>query len=130
MKLLDQLGGSYLFLGEDSKAVRYWQKSLAIRPENPDVLNNLAFIFVEKKDSLFYDPDKALEYAKKANELTKHQNPNFLDTLALVHASRGDFDQAIDTARQALDIARSSNQEALARSIQKNIEKYNKRSLP
>ena len=128
--LLDKLATSYMYLGAASKAIQYWQQSLAIAPDNAEVLNNLAFIYVERKDSQFYDPDKALTYAEKACKLTKHQNPNFLDTLALVHANRGDFDQALGIAQQAMDIARSSNQEALADSIQKNISQYQKRSLP
>jgi tetratricopeptide (TPR) repeat protein len=129
-KLLNRLAGSHLFLGNRDKAIAYWEKCLLTKPDNPDVLNNLAFIYAEKKVSHTFDSDKALDYAKKACNLTKHQNPNFLDTLASVHAARGEFDQAVDIAQQAMNIAISSNQLTLAESIQKNIEHYQNKSLP
>ena len=74
--------------------------------------------------------DQALDYAKKANELTKQQNPNYLDTLALVYASRGDFELGVQIAQQALTLSLSQNQTALSDSLQKSLEQYKKRSLP
>jgi arylsulfatase A-like enzyme/Tfp pilus assembly protein PilF len=128
--LLDRLGGSYLFLGDRDKAVGYWEQCLLIKPDNPDVLNNLAFLYADKNHVQTYDLGKALEYAQTSCKLSKYQNPNFLDTLALIQATRGDFEQAIEISEQALDLALSSNQSALAESIQKSIEQYQKRELP
>ena len=128
-KILDQLGGSYLFLDNQDKAIEYWEKSLSIKPDNADILNNLACVYAQQESSSFA-PDKALEYAQKANQLKNHQNINFLDTLALVHAVRGDFDKAIETAEQALMLAKSSNQETAVDTLEKSIEQYQKQKLP
>ncbi len=127
---LDKLAISYFHLGVVSKAIQCWQKSLSVEPDNPEVLNNLAFVNAQRKDSQFYDSDKALAYAEKACKLTNHQNPSLLDTLALIHATRGDFQQAIDIAQQAMNMALSSNQAAVAESIKKNLQQYQQRSLP
>jgi tetratricopeptide (TPR) repeat protein len=127
--LLNQLAGSYLFLGDQEKAVEYWEKVLAVEANSADILNNLAFIYVQKNTPQS-DPDKALVYAQKACRLTEHQNPNYLDTLALAHASLGDFQQALDLSHQALTLAVSQNQMGLIQTLQKNIEQYEKRMLP
>ncbi|MHC4962269.1 MAG: sulfatase-like hydrolase/transferase [Planctomycetota bacterium] len=128
--LLNKLGSSYLFLGDVSKAVHYWERALAVESENASILNNLAYVYNQQTPLQTHDLNKALEYAQKACELTQYQNPNFLDTLASVHAARGEFDQAVDIAQQALNIAISSNQTPLAESIEKNIEHYQNKSLP
>jgi serine/threonine-protein kinase len=119
-----------LFLGDVSKAVHYWERALAVESENASILNNLAYVYNQQTPLQTHDLNKALEYAQKACELTQYQNPNFLDTLASVHAARGEFDQAVDIAQQALNIAISSNQTPLAESIEKNIEHYQNKSLP
>ena len=128
--LLNKLAASYIYLGASSKATQCWERSLVIDPENPEILNNLAFVFVEKKDNHVFDSETALEYALKACGLTQHQNPNFLDTLALVYASRGNYEDAIMISNQALDIATSIHDTALVQSLEKSIESYKKRMLP
>jgi putative PEP-CTERM system TPR-repeat lipoprotein len=79
-------------------ASRIYQAALDIEPNNPLVLNNLAWISGELK------APKALEYAEKANQLAPNQPP-FMDTLAMLLAAKGETTKAIDLLRKALAIA-------------------------
>ena len=70
------------------------------------------------------DANKAVELAQHACELTGYKNPSFLDTLAAAYAAAGRFDDAVKTAKQALDIAKSGDQEGLTNEIQSHIKLY------
>ena len=66
------------------------------------------------------DPQAALDLALQANDLTKHENPLYLDTLALACFKTGDVEQAIELERQALELCgensrRGELEEALER---------------
>jgi len=91
-------------------AARNYQSALEIQPNNPLVLNNLAWVSGQLKSP------KAIEYAEKANQLSPNQ-PAVMDTLAMLLAEKGETAKAIDLLRQALQI---SPQAAL---IQLNLAK-------
>jgi thiamine pyrophosphokinase len=56
--------------------------------------------------------------------MTGHKEPGLLDTLAAAYATGGRFDDAIETAKQALDKAKASGQEEIVREIQSRMELY------
>ena len=70
--------------------------------------------------------DQALEYARRAFDLTEGQNPAVLDTLAAVHAAREEYQAAVSTARHALDLALSRGDQELARSTRLRLNEYEK----
>lgn len=80
------------------QASQYYRAALDIQPENPLVLNNLAWVSGQLKSP------KAMEYAEKANRLAPNQPP-FIDTLAMLLADKGETDKAIELLRKALSIA-------------------------
>ena len=67
-KILDRRGTSYERIGEWDKAEKDLTESLRILPEQPYVLNYLAYSWIEKKINI----DKALEMLKKAMLLKKN----------------------------------------------------------
>lgn len=93
-----------------SAANQHYRIALDIQPNNPLLLNNLAWVWGQQK------LPKALEYAEKANQLAPNQPP-YMDTLAMLLAERGENDRAIQILRKALEI---SPQAAL---IQLNLAK-------
>lgn len=80
------------------EAVRLYQIALDIQPNNPLVLNNLAWAAGQLQSP------KAIGYAEKANSLAPNQPP-FMDTLAMLLADRGENAKAIELLRKALELA-------------------------
>ncbi len=83
---------------EYPQAVQHYQTALDIQPNNPLVLNNMAWVSGQLK------APKAIEYAEKANQLAPNQPP-FMDTLAMLLANKGETDKAIELLRKALSLA-------------------------
>ena len=88
----------YLLEQRESEAAATYKELDRDLPENPAILNNLAWSL---KDS---DPEKGLEYARKANDL-QPGNPLILDTLAMLQTRNGKLEQALTSARKAADLA-------------------------
>ena len=67
----------------------------------------------------------AIAGAKKACDLTRYESPNALRMLAAVYAVAGRLGDAVDTATDALEIARASgDQSNLADQIEKALAAY------
>lgn len=79
-------------------AAQRYQSALQSQPNNPLILNNLAWVSGQLKSP------KALEYAEKANQLSPNQPP-FMDTLAMILAEKGEAVKAVELLRQAMAIA-------------------------
>ena len=74
--------------GESSRADRYLALAYKYAPDDPGVLNNMAFSLADRKTDL----PKALGYAKKA--LSKTPQPFIQDTVGYVLYRMGRFDRA------------------------------------
>lgn len=75
-------------MGDAEASQKYLEKAFRSDPENPSVLNNMAFSLAEKNTDL----PRALDYAKKA--LAKADTPDVQDTLGYVLYRMRRFDQA------------------------------------
>jgi putative PEP-CTERM system TPR-repeat lipoprotein len=80
------------------QAAQNYRSALDIQPNNPLVLNNLAWVSGQLK------APKAIEYAEKANQLAPNQPP-FMDTLAMLLADKGETAKAIELLRKALELS-------------------------
>jgi tetratricopeptide (TPR) repeat protein len=67
------------------------RRALAQRPDDPDSMNNLAYLLAQTGDSL----DEAVKLARKAVSKAPN-NPAFLDTLGYVYLKRDQNDDALD----------------------------------
>jgi tetratricopeptide (TPR) repeat protein len=66
-------------------------------------LNYLAWTILDTPELKNRDLDLALDFAKKAADLTKHEDCTILDTLARAYFEKGDFDKAVEVQTQALE---------------------------
>jgi len=80
-----------------------WEKSLALEPDDAQVLNNLAWLYATCEDQKFRDPGRALALAKLAIQLEKM--PHVWDTLAESYYVNGMYREAVKAGEQALAMA-------------------------
>ena len=96
-KILDRRGTSYERIGKWHKAEKDLTESLKIVPDEPYVLNYLAYSWIEKDINL----DKALEMLKRATELRKDDG-YIIDSLGWGYYSRKNYIDAEKYLRKAV----------------------------
>ncbi|GHU05561.1 hypothetical protein FACS1894158_08750 [Betaproteobacteria bacterium] len=79
-------------------AVRHYRTLLDNQPDNPGLLNNLAWVMAKNKDP------KALDLAEKAYKLAPDQ-ANIIDTLGSLLADKGDLDRGVELLKKAHSLA-------------------------
>ena len=106
------------------RAIEHWNKALELKGDWPDVLNNLAWVRAVYENTTFYDPNEAVQFARRACELTGFEQPMFLDTLAITYAAAGKFPEAIKIAEKAIELAQASQQAELTDQIRNRLLLY------
>jgi Zn-dependent protease with chaperone function len=117
------LGDLYYETGNLSGVQQAYEASLKLNPENPHVLNNLAWLYATAEDPRFRNPARALDLAKAAAGLL--EEPHILDTLAECYFVNGQYAKALETARRALRLARENRTY-----YQEQVEKFRKEAGP
>lgn len=82
------------------EAVAAYEKNLQLTPDNPDVLNNLAWLLTTAADENVRNPARALMLARQAVELKPLGY--ILDTLATAYWANGFTENALRVERQAM----------------------------
>ena len=85
---------------EYAKAVKAYKHALDLTPENPEILNNIAWIYATADDPEFRKPQEALIFASMAANLKPAGH--ILDTLAESFFINGYVGKAIVTEEEAL----------------------------
>jgi len=96
-KILYRRGTSYERLGEWEKAERDFNESLNISPNNPDVLNYLAYSWIEKNKNV----SKALKMLVLADKL-KSNNGYITDSLGWAYYKNREYVKAENFLRKAI----------------------------
>jgi Zn-dependent protease with chaperone function len=94
------LGNIHLERNNLAAAIGAYEKALALNPNMPTILNNLAWLLVTAKDGALRDPPRALRLARKAIALQKA--PFIWDTLAEALYVNGRLQEAIAAEQKAL----------------------------
>jgi tetratricopeptide (TPR) repeat protein len=98
-----QLGDIKQVAGQYTEALAAYEKSRALEPNNPETLNNIAWIHITAADPEILAPDKALDLAKKAASLRPTAG-YILDTLAAAFWANNLIDEALNTERAAMKV--------------------------
>ena len=88
------------------------------------MLNDLAWLLATHEDTEIRDGVEAVDLAERACQLVDYKVPVVVDTLAAAYAETGQFDQAVKTAQEALQLSRNVGEQELARKIQNHLESY------
>ncbi|HUT94239.1 MAG TPA: tetratricopeptide repeat protein [Thermoguttaceae bacterium] len=112
--------------GKPEEAVSYYRRAMEQSPELVPAMLELASIRLMVDRPELYNLDEALALAKKACDATRHRDPIALKTLAGAYAVAGRFDDAVSTARNALEIALAAGDQDLANGTRKMLDVYEK----
>jgi Zn-dependent protease with chaperone function len=99
----------FLLLGDmlqekkmEARAIAAYETALQLKPENPDVHNNLAWLLATAQEPSLRDPARAVTLARRAVELK--MAGYILDTLAVALWMNGSVEAALAAERRALEI--------------------------
>ena len=112
--------------GQLDEAVAHLQKAVSLTPDSFEFRFNLGRVLAARHSFA-----EAIPQFEKAVELSEGKEPQSLQMLAAMYAEVGRFSQAAQTLRQALTIATSQNDEALAQELRNKIVYYeSQRDVP
>jgi Flp pilus assembly protein TadD len=101
-----------------------FNEAARLRPDWPEPLAAEAWSLATNPDDHARNGAEAVKLAERAADLTGHQQPAILNTLAAAYAESGRFDDALATANQALAIAKQLNRTNLFPRIEQAIMLY------
>jgi tetratricopeptide (TPR) repeat protein len=110
--------------GQIADAIMNYQKALANSPRSVPAQNNLAWLLATCSDASLRNGNKALELAQRADHLSRGANPVVLRTLAAAYAEIGQFAKATEIAQEALRLAATQGDSALAAELQEELAIY------
>jgi tetratricopeptide (TPR) repeat protein len=110
--------------GNPAEAIQHYQKALELAPISIPTLTNLAWLLATSQDASLRNGLKAVELAKQADRLVGGTNTLVLRTLAAAYAENGEFENAIRTARSAMQLARMHGEDSLTTDLDQQIALY------
>ena len=110
--------------GEPTEAIEHYEKALELAPESIPTLTNLAWLMATSPNPSLRNGLKAVELAKQADRLVGGTNTLVLRTLAAAYAETGEFENAIKTARSAMQLARMHGEASLITDLDQHIALY------
>lgn len=119
-----QLGGLQLAAGNYRQAVAELEAILQTAPQDPEDMNNLAWLLATTPEAAIRNGAAAVALAQRACELTQQQEARPLGTLAAAYAETGDFTNAVRTAQLAIERAQAAGDESFAKMNRQLLRLY------
>ncbi len=110
--------------GKLEEAAGRYSRALDKDPESVPALLALAVMRMKPELPLWHDPQQAVSLAETACKLTGRRSPDPLKILAAAYAAGGRNRDALDTANEALRLARTAGDLELAGRIELDRETY------
>lgn len=104
------------------EALDEYDTALRLNPDQGTALARLAWIRATARDTSLRDGEKALRFARHAEELAAGKDASVLRILAAALAENKQFDEAAATARRALDLPKLDP--TLREALQADIQRY------
>jgi Flp pilus assembly protein TadD len=118
------LGLCFYGLGRMEEAISQYQTALHIEPADPAAQNDLAWLLATCPQASLRNGNKAVELARRADDLVGGENPVILHTLAAAYAEAGRFSEAVETAQRALYLAEAQSNTTLAGQLQSEMKLF------
>ncbi len=110
--------------GRIPEAIEQFRQMLRYNPDQPEALNNLAYMLATDKDPKIRNGAEAVPFGERACELTHYKVTVYVGTLAAAYAEAGRFDDAIRTAETAIASAKAAGETNLLKKNQQLLELY------
>ena len=123
----NKLGHALLQKTRVDEAILELQKALAIQPgfvEARRTLAGIAWRLATSPNPSLRNGTKAIELARQTDQLARSSDPMMAATLAAAYAEAGQFNQAVATARRALQLATRQDNAAMVATIQAQLNCY------
>ncbi|HEY5234175.1 MAG TPA: tetratricopeptide repeat protein [Verrucomicrobiae bacterium] len=91
--------------GKTAEAVAQYRETLRLQPDFSDALNQIAWILSTNPDPKLGSSREAVQFSKRACEISQFKQPGCLTTLSAAYAQAGQFSAAIATAQKARALA-------------------------
>lgn len=111
-------------LGHTADAAACYERALSVRPDWIEGLLELAWIRSTHRDPAVRNTQQAMSCLRQLQAWISVPGPAMLDVYAAVLAEAGQFPEAVNTATDALRLARDRRDEALARQIESRLKLY------
>jgi tetratricopeptide (TPR) repeat protein len=92
-------------LGRYADAAADYERALELNANSADAYRSSAWLLATCPEEAVRNPELALQRAERAARLARHADAMTFDTLAAAQANAGDFRQAIETVRRAIEVA-------------------------
>jgi len=124
--LRDRLGLALVAARQYAEAEATFRHGLAASTNDPRPANALAWFLATCPDARYHRPQEAVQLAEYACQLTSHEVPAFLDTLATAYARASRFDLAVQTQKRAIELARAAGNSELANRCESRLALFEK----
>jgi Flp pilus assembly protein TadD len=118
------LGVAFSQLGRTREAIAQYQEALKLNPNLVGALNNLAWVLAASSNDALRNGAEAVRLSERACELTHHDQPMFIGTLAAAYAECGRFPEAVAAAEKAEQLATAAGLTAVAAKNRQLLELY------
>jgi len=107
---------------DSSSAVSDYGRTIAKNNwDDPMFLNSISWWTVDDEQARWRDLDLALAWAERANDLTKNEDAQVIDTLARCWWEKGDTSKAIALQRRAVDLAPENMKDQIEATLKEYI---------
>ena len=96
------------------EAIAEYRDVLKVKPDQPEALNNLAWLLATCSDGTLRDGAEAVRLAENACRLSGYKQARELFTLAAAYAEGGRFPEAVEAAQKSIEAAKAGGNTQLA----------------
>jgi len=119
-----KLAGLLYQTGDARTAVTQLRQVLSLKPDDPEALNNLAWILATCWDEQVRAGKEAVRCAERACQLTGFKQASLVGTLAAAYAEAGRFPDAVTNAETAVKLAAAAGNTNFAAINQQLLKLY------
>jgi len=110
--------------GNCQASIGHFRKALTLKPRSPARATDLAWALATCDDASQRNPAQSVALARAVLESLPEPSSRVLDTLAAGYAAAGHFDDAVQAASRALEIASANNENTRAADIRGRLGLY------